>query len=107
MVRATLRMRSWARAVSPCCCMARSRSFSASGPSSQIGANLAGSHLRVGVDFFFGLGESLALELARGEHAGANVGRAFAGGSSAQFAVLDGGNLDVDVDAIEQRAGDL
>jgi len=39
-----------------------------------VGANLTGGHLGVGVDFFFGPGESLALALAGGHDAGANLG---------------------------------
>ena len=47
------------------------------------------------------------LALAGGEDAGADVGGAFGGGAAAQLLVLHGGDLDVDVDAVEQRAGDF
>ena len=54
-----------------------------------------------------GAQEAVVLALAGGEHTGANLGGAFGGGAAAQFLVLHGGDFDVDVDAVEQRAGDL
>jgi hypothetical protein len=71
------------------------------------GANLAGAHLCVGIDLFFCAGEPLALQLACIKDASADAGRAFAGSSSAQLAVLDSGDFDVDVDAVQERSGDF
>ena len=48
-----------------------------------------------------------ALPLAGGQHAGANVGRALGRRAAAQLLVLNGRNLDVNVDAVEQRPGDF
>ena len=52
-------------------------------------------------------GEADVLAFAGGQDAGANLGRAFGGGAAAQLLILHGGDLDVDVDAVQQRAGDL
>lgn len=69
-------------------------------------ANLAGAHLCVGVGAGFAgfgfLGEALGLGVAGVENALADGGGVFAGGAGAEFAVLDGGDLDVDVDAVEE-----
>ena len=48
-----------------------------------------------------------ALALPRGHDAGANLGRALGGRAAAQLLVLNGRHFDVDVDAVEQRAGDF
>uniref|UniRef100_E6PYE0 Uncharacterized protein n=1 Tax=mine drainage metagenome TaxID=410659 RepID=E6PYE0_9ZZZZ len=48
-----------------------------------VGANLAGSHLGVGVDFFLCLGKAVALALAGGDDAVANLGGTFGGGAGA------------------------
>jgi hypothetical protein len=72
-----------------------------------VGANLARGHLRVGVDFFAGLSEALPLALARGHHAVANLRRALGRRSAAQLLVLHGRNFDMNIDAVEQRAGDF
>ena len=44
-----------------------------------VGANLAGGHLRVGVDFLADFLNRCALAFAGGQHAGANLGRALDG----------------------------
>ena len=72
-----------------------------------MGANLARRHLRVGVDLVAGLLEAPALLLTRGHHAPAYLSRAFGCRTAAQLFILDGRHLNVNVDAIEQRAGDL
>ena len=51
--------------------------------------------------------EAGVLELAGGEDAGADLGGAFGGGVAAELLVLHGGDFDVDVDAVEQRAADF
>ena len=80
------------------------------------GADLLGGHLGVGEDGATGLAgdgagggleEAVVLELAGGEDAGADLGGAFGGGGAAELLVLHGGDLDVDVDAVEERARDL
>ena len=72
-----------------------------------VGADLTRGHLRIRVDLLAILAEAFALALARGENSFADLGGAFGGGAPAQFLVLNGGNLNVNVDAVEQRAGDL
>jgi hypothetical protein len=77
-----------------------------------VGANLTSSHLRIGEDFFpdtvEGCGdEALALAVAGGEYAGADRGGVFDGGSATEFFVLDGGDFDVNIDAVEERAADF
>ena len=61
------------------------------------------AHLRVAADLAFGR-KALVLNLPRLEDAVADVGGAFRGVGAQQRLVLDGGNFDVDVDAVEQRA---
>src|SRR5690242_14050129 len=69
-------------------------------------ANEPGSHLRVGVGLFFG-GEALALLFTGGDDAGANGGGIFAGGWRAKLLVFHGGDFDVDINAVEKRAGNF
>ena len=69
-----------------------------------IGADLARGHLRIGVNFFAVLLESLALPLAGYHNAGADLGRALDCRATAKLLVLNGWNFDVDVDAVEQGA---
>jgi hypothetical protein len=47
------------------------------------------------------------LDLAGGEDAGTDFGGTFGGGVAAELFVLDGGDFDVDVDAVEERAADF
>ena len=54
-----------------------------------------------------GFEEAGVLELAGGEDAGADLGGAFGGGVAAELFVLHGGDFDVDVDAVEERAADF
>jgi hypothetical protein len=76
-------------------------------------ANLLGGHLRIREDlglargFDGGMSKPFVLPLAGSENAGANLGGAFSGSRPAQLFVLHGGDLNVDVDAIQQWAGDL
>ena len=69
-------MRSWARALRPCCVMARSSRRSQSGLSSQW-ADRAARHLGVAVEAWLGAGEALQPSFSGTENAGANLGRAF------------------------------
>ena len=87
------------------------------------GADLLGRHLGVGEDGAARgaraeslgarwvadsvLEEAGVLELAGGEDAGADLGGAFGGGVAAELLVLDGGDFDVDVDAVEEGAADF
>jgi len=83
-----------------------------------VEADLLGAHLGVGVDglgggtggafgALAGDGEAGVLALAGGEDALADFGGALGGGHAAQLLILDGGDFDVDVDAVEQGAGDF
>src|SRR5271157_4212790 len=72
-----------------------------------VGANLAGGHLRVGVDLLAEFSKSLPLAFAGSKHTGANLGRALDGRRAAQFLIFNGRDFDVNVDAVEKRAGDL
>jgi len=67
------------------------------------GLDVLRAHLRVAADLAFGR-KALVLNLPRLEDAVADVGGAFRGVGAQQRLVLDGGNFDVDVDAVEQRA---
>jgi len=69
-------------------------------------ANETRRHLRVSVSFLFGR-ETSGLAITRGDDAGTDGGGIFAGRRSAEFLVFDGGNFDVDVDAVEKRAGNF
>jgi hypothetical protein len=51
--------------------------------------------------------EALPLPLARGHHPAANLRRALGRRRAAQLLILHRRNLDVNVDAVEQRAGDF
>lgn len=72
-----------------------------------MGSNLAGCHLRVGVDFFAGLTEALPLALAGCHYAVAYLGRALGGCPTAKLFVLHCRNFDVDVYTVEKRTGDF
>ena len=50
--------------------------------------------------------EAARLALAGGQDALAHMGRGFGFSLAGQLFILDAGNLDVDVNAVEQRAGD-
>ena len=80
--------------------------FFAVGGDGTLFANEARGHLGVGVGFLFGR-ETSGLAIASGDDAGADGGGIFAGRRSAEFFVFYGGNFDVDVDAVEERAGDF
>src|SRR5690348_10442101 len=69
-------------------------------------ADELGSHLGVGVGLSFG-SKALLLAPAGGDDAGADGGGILAGGRSAKLFVFHGGNFDVNVDAVEKRAGDF
>jgi hypothetical protein len=71
------------------------------------GPDLAGTHLRIGINLLFGVSEPVPLQLSRFEDSGADNGRAFGGCTSAQLSVLDGWDLYMDIDAVEERAGDF
>ena len=58
MVRATLRMRSWARARESLLLHGALEQAFGIGPEFAVGADLPGGHLGVGVDFFAGLLEA-------------------------------------------------
>jgi hypothetical protein len=63
------------------------------------------AHLRIAVNLF--TLEALHLPLAGIHNARPNFRRAFATRTLPQFAVLHGRHVDVDIDAIEQRTGNL
>src|SRR5580698_8544601 len=70
-------------------------------------ANLARAHLGVAVDSLAAGVKPQQLDISRPDHTLANVGRALGHGSAAQLAVIHRGHIDVDVDAIHQRPGNL
>jgi len=106
MVRATFKMRSWARAESPMRVMAFSSIFS---PSSEMAQNFRISFggICAFAKIFFSPGESLDLERAGAQHALAHRCGIFRGGRAAEFLVLHCGHFDVDIDAIDQRPGNF
>src|SRR5579885_70092 len=67
--------------------------------------DLARAHLRVAVNLFSF--EALQLALARLDDARADFRRTFSARTLPQFAVLHGGHVDVDIDAVEQRPGNF
>src|SRR5581483_8357611 len=69
-------------------------------------ADQFGRHLCVGIDAFFGC-ESFELTGARADHAIPNRSRIFGSSLSAQFLVLDRRDFDMNVNSIEQRAGNF
>src|SRR5438552_15008582 len=69
-------------------------------------ADEARGHLGVGVGFLFGR-ETSGLAIARGDDARADGCGIFARGRCAEFFVFYGGDLDVDVNAVEERAGNF
>src|SRR5580692_11797796 len=69
--------------------------------------NVAGRHLRVAVYFLAGGSEALELFFTGAYHSLANLCRTFRLVSGAHFLVIHGGDVDVDIDAVHQRAGDF
>jgi len=69
-------------------------------------ANETSGHLGVGVGFLFGRKTS-GLTIASGDDACADGGGIFAGRGSAELFVFYSRDFDVDVDAVEQRAGNF
>ena len=104
MVRATFRIRVWARALSP----SRSTAISIScRESSSIGQTVADLAVgQAGVEQGFVAGEALFLDLARPFDPGLDRGRRLARFPCRQIAVADRGDLDMDVDPVEERSGD-
>jgi hypothetical protein len=70
-------------------------------------ADVAGGHLGVAVQLFFRRGEAFELFLAGANDAVANLGGGFRLVGGAHFFVVHGGNVDVDIDAVHERAGDF
>lgn len=67
-------------------------------------ANLRRPHVGVAGDA--GAGEALRLTLAGGLYTGANIHRALAVAGIGELFILDAGYLDVDIDSIQQGAGE-
>ena len=74
-VRDTLRIRSWARAVSPCFDHGALQEMLGFGPQLAVFADLAGAHLGVGVDALRSLGKSVELDFTGAQDPGPDVGR--------------------------------
>ena len=73
-----------------------------------IRADLFRTHLRVGIDSLLIGGEAVKLQFAGAYHPLTDLGRPFRRLCFiAQFLVVHRGNVDVDVDAVEQWSGDL
>lgn len=70
-----------------------------------VGADLAGTHLRVGEDTLGG--KAVELNFPRAQHSFANLRRALRSVAGAKLAIVHRRHVDVNVDAIEQRAGNL
>src|ERR1022692_931758 len=71
------------------------------------GADVAGGHLGIAVEFFAGRGEAFQLLLARADHAVANLGGTLRLAGRAHFFVVHGRDIDVDVDAVHEWARNL
>ncbi len=69
-------------------------------------ADQLGRHLGVGVEIFFVL-VAIELNFSRAKNAFANARGTFDLGIAAKFLVFHGGNFDVDIDAVEKRAGNF
>ena len=80
--------------------------FFAVGGDGAVFADEARGHLGVGVGFLFGR-EASGLAIASGDDAGADGGGIFAGRRCAEFFVFYGRDFDMDVNAVEQRAGNF
>ena len=80
--------------------------FFAVGGDGAVFADQLGRHLGIGVSTFFAA-VALDLDFASADHAAAHAGGTFGFHVAAQFFVLHGGDFDVDVDAVEQRAGNF
>ena len=65
-------------------------------------ADMPRTHLRVGVDLF--VVEAAELNAARGNHACTDGFRGFCGPRVGEFLVRNGRHIDLDIDAIHQRA---
>ena len=105
-VRATFRMRSCARAESPRRVTAVSSNFSPSALNRAVLADqrrVASGRSRRRLF----AGESFQLAAARTDHAFAHGGGIFDGGFAAQFLIFHRGDFDVNVDAVQQRAGNF
>src|SRR5208282_2134790 len=72
-----------------------------------VGANVAGVHLGVAVEFFPRRGEALGLLLAGAQHAGPDRGRVFRHGGRSHLFVVHRRDVDVDVDAVHERPRDF
>ena len=104
MVRATRRRRSWARAERPRRVTARPRRRAASGGSVQIRRVWRPDHAGVGVGG--GAREPGDLPGARRDDAGPDGGRRLARGAGGELGVGQGGDLEVEIDAVEQGPGE-
>src|SRR5271166_713028 len=69
--------------------------------------DLTRTHLSVGVHVFPAGAEAVQLRVPGTDNTAANVGRTFRHDAAAQLAVVHRGHVDVDINAVEQRAGDL
>ena len=72
-----------------------------------VRSNLAGSHLRIRIDPFACGGEAVQLNLASPQHTFANRSRVFWHAVAAQLLVIHRRNIDVNVNAVHQWAGDF
>ena len=72
-----------------------------------VGADLASGHLGVGKHLVAGFVETMALPVTSGEDACPDFGGSFSGRTATQFFVLNGRHLYMDIDAVEERAGDF
>src|SRR6266567_3158826 len=106
-VRATFRMRSWARALRPCWVIARSSRRSQSAESSQKVRMWREDIWALQIELFTGRSESFQLFLASADHPVADFGRTFRLVGRTHFFVVHGGDIDVNVDAIHERTGNL
>jgi len=80
--------------------------FFAFGGNGAIFADQFGWHLRVRIDFLFG-GVALGLDFSRAQNPFAHGRRTFHLYVATQFFVLHRRNFDVNIDAVEQRAGNF
>ena len=71
------------------------------------GTDLAGRHLGVAVDLLPAAGKAFQLNLARANHSLADFRRSLRNAGGAHFLVVHRRNINMNVDAVHERTGNL